>query len=171
LLGDHAEHSHAEGAPAHHHTDHNLKAAYLHVLADALTSILAIAALLAGWLWGWLWMDAAMGIIGSLLISRWALGLLRDTNHILLDGSSNEHLIDAVRSRVEGESDSRISDLHIWQIGEHAWAAIVALVTHEPRPVEHYRQLLGGIPELQHVTIEVSVCGGPPCIPVNEARR
>ena len=68
-------------------------------------------------------------------------------------------------------SDKERKQMHIWQIGEHAWAAIVALVTHEPCPVEHYRQLLGGIPELQHVTIEVSVCGGPPCIPVNESRR
>jgi cation diffusion facilitator family transporter len=171
LLGEH-EHSHGhlhagEQHDHHHGTDHNLKAAYLHVLADALTSVLAILALLAGWLWGWIWMDAVMGIVGSILISRWAIGLLKDTSHILLDGRSNEEIVQEIHSLLESDADNRISDLHVWQIGEDASAAIIAVVTHYPRPVEHYRKLLEPVHELRHITIEVNVCTEPPCLPVS----
>lgn len=172
LLGNQHEHgtAHAQDEPHRHQaTDHNLRAAYLHVLADALTSILAIAALLAGWLWDWVWMDAVMGIVGSLLITRWAIGLLRDTSHILLDAHPDQHLAEEVRTMLEGDADNRISDLHIWRVGEQASAAIVSLVTHYPRPVEHYRQLLDAVHELEHVTIEVNVCTDPPCLPFKEA--
>ena len=110
-----------------------------------------------------------MGIVGSLLISKWAIGLLQETSHILLDGRSNENLISEVRSVLEGEADNRISDLHVWQVGEHASAAIVSLVTHYPRPVEHYRELLKAIHELDHITVEVTVCTDPPCLPMKEA--
>lgn len=138
LLGDHHahghHHGHSEDEPHHQATDHNLKAAYLHVLADALTSILAIFALVVGWLWGWIWMDAVMGIVGSLLITRWAIGLLKDTSHILLDGRSEDEIIVEISSLLEQEADNRICDLHVWQIGQHASAAIISLVTHYPRP-------------------------------------
>lgn len=174
LLGDHHEHDHEHGEDEVHHrhaTDHNLKAAYLHVLADALTSILAIVALLFGWLWGWVWMDAAMGIVGSVLISKWAIGLLQETSHILLDGRSDDRLLNEIRSLLEGDADNRISDLHVWQVAEHASAAIISLVTHYPRPVEHYRHLLASVHELNHITIEVNVCAEPPCLPLKKANQ
>lgn len=166
LLGDAHTHDHDH----HHHSDHNLEAAYLHVLADALTSILAIIALLVGWLWGWVWMDALMGIVGSLLISRWALGLLKDTSHILLDGQADEHVVGEIRTLLESDADNRISDLHVWKVSEQACAAIISLVTHYPRPVEHYRQLLEPVHELKHATIEVNVCQQAPCLPINDAK-
>ena len=176
LLGDHHhghehhEHEHAQHEHAHaqreHADDHNIKAAYLHVLADALTSVLAIAALLAGRFLGWAWMDAVMGIVGSLLIGKWALGLLRDTSHILLDGRPGPELAERIRACIETGSDSRISDMHVWKIGENAAAAIISLVTHYPQPVEHYRRQLSNIEELKHVTIEVNVCTEAPCLSV-----
>jgi len=155
LLG--TDHHHHDEDESDHHTDHNLKAAYLHVLADALTSILAILALVAGSFWGWVWLDALMGIVGSLVISRWAVGLLRETGHILLDGHANETLVAKVRSLLEAEAGTYIVDLHIWQVSAHSTAAIISLVTHDPRPAAHYRGLLAGVPALVHVTIEVNV--------------
>ena len=171
LLGQHEHiHDHVHAGTEHHHgTDHNLKAAYLHVLADALTSVLAILALLAGWFWGWIWMDAVMGIVGSILITRWAIGLLKDTSHILLDGRTNEEVLREIRSLLESDADNRISDLHVWQIGEDACAAVISLVTHYPHPIEHYRKLLEPMHELRHLTIEVNVCTEPPCLPVGQA--
>ena len=165
LLGnDHhpADHTHAEHA---HTEDHNIQAAYLHVLADALTSILAIIALLAGSIFGWIWLDAVMGIVGGLVISRWAIGLLRETGHILLDGQADENLVSQIRSALENDADTRLVDLHVWQVGAHAAATIISLVTHYPKPVEHYRALVKSIPALKHVTIEVYECPGEPCIP------
>ena len=161
LLGTEHEHesSHA------HNQDHNLRAAYMHVLADALTSVLAILALLAGRFFGWLWLDALTGILGSLVISKWAIGLLRDTGHILLDGRSDDKLVDQIKTTLESEADTRLSDLHVWQMSSHDAAAIISLVTHDPRPVEHYRTLLQNIPELKHVTIEVHKCQDAQCIP------
>ena len=162
LLGDH---DHDEEAGHHHHHDHNLKAAYLHVLADALTSVLAIAALLTGQVFGWAWMDAAMGIVGGLVISRWAIGLLRETSQILLDGTADPELMNRIKTTIESEADSRVSDLHVWKIGDHSASAILSLVTHSPRPVEYYRQLLSSVPDLAHVTIEVNVCSSAPGLP------
>lgn len=164
------QHSHAhEAGHVHRDTDHNLKAAYLHVLADALTSVLAIAALLAGRLWGWVWLDALMGVVGSLLITRWAIGLLRDTGAILLDSSPVEGLAEEIRSVIEGEADNRISDLHTWRIGDDASAAIISLVTHDPKPVEYYRQLLLPVQGLKHVTIEIHPCLDEICLSEQEA--
>jgi cation diffusion facilitator family transporter len=158
----------AKKIPLEHgqHSDHNLRAAYLHVLADALTSVLAIVALLAGRTFGWVWMDPLMGIVGGVVISRWAIGLLRETGRILLDGSGDQELVERIRAALESDADTRISDLHVWMIGSQAASAIVSLVTHYPRPVEHYRGLLGSLPELKHVTIEVNECTEPPCLPV-----
>lgn len=149
-----------------HDRDHNLRAAYLHVLADALTSVLAIIALLAGRNFGWVWMDPLVGVVGGLVISRWAIGLLRETGSILLDGSGDPELVEHIRAALESDADTRISDLHVWMIGSQAASAIVSVVTHYPRPVEHYRGLLGSIPELKHVTIEVNECTEEPCLPV-----
>ena len=158
--GEHSEHEHRN------HGDHNLRAAYLHVLADALTSVLAIVALLAGRSFGWVWMDPLMAIVGGAVITRWAIGLLRETSRILLDGSGDPQLVERVRFALENDADTRVSDLHVWMIGSQAASAIASIVTHYPRPVEHYRRLLESIPELKHVTIEVNECTDPPCLPV-----
>ncbi|MFZ6031141.1 MAG: CDF family Co(II)/Ni(II) efflux transporter DmeF [Chloroflexota bacterium] len=162
------EHAHHEQDADHHghaDEDHNLKAAYLHVLADTMTSVLAIVALLAGSFFGWLWLDAAMGIVGGLVIGRWAFGLLQETGHILLDGQANPGLVAQVRSLIEADADTRLADLHVWQVSERSAAAIISLVTHYPRPVAHYRSLLAGVPALAHVTIEVNVCDDEACMP------
>ena len=148
----------------HHHHDHNLKAAYFHVLADALTSLLAIVALLSGKMFGWNWLDPIMGIVGALVITRWSYILLKETSPILLDENievSNKSLI---KAKVESDSDNRISDLHLWKVGPNDYALIISLVTHFPKPVEHYKELLKDIYNLSHITIEVNQCMGEPCV-------
>ncbi|MGE5548728.1 MAG: CDF family Co(II)/Ni(II) efflux transporter DmeF [Solirubrobacterales bacterium] len=161
ILGQHDHHAdhhddpHGHGhADGHHHHDHNLRAAYIHVVADALTSVLAIAALLAGMTLGWWWMDPMMGLVGAAVISVWAVGLARRTGMVLLDMSHDPAVEAEIRALVEAE-DTRVSDLHVWQIGPGHWAAIVSVVTRTPRPPEHYRALLAPVHELSHVTVEV----------------
>ena len=165
LASNHHHHTHEDGGHQPQHEDHNIKAAYLHVLADALTSVLAIIALVAGSFLGWVWLDAVMGLVGSLVISRWAFGLLRETGHILLDGQANEELVTKIRSLLEADADTRLADLHVWQVSEHNAAAIISLVTHFPRPVAHYRSLLASLPGLAHVTIEINLCEDEACLP------
>lgn len=157
---DGAEHHHGDG----HHHDHNLRAAYLHVLADALTSLLAIVALLSGKYFGWSWMDALMGIVGAVIITHWAYGLLRQTAPILLDAGIDPACIAEIRERVESDRDNRISDLHVWRVSAHHHAVILSIVTHDPRPVEHYKKLLEGVNGLAHITVEVHHCDGPSCV-------
>ncbi len=162
---DHHDHSHEDGRDhAHehhaHHQDHNLKAAYVHVLADALTSVLAIGALLAGLFWGLNWLDPAIGIVGSIIIARWAWILLGSTGRILLDADPSAETTNAVRKAIESEADNRIADLHVWRLGPGHLAAVVTVVTHEPRPPAHYKSLLANIPNLSHVTVEVELCCG-----------
>jgi cation diffusion facilitator family transporter len=166
-----ADHQHleAEHDHPHPHEDHNLKAAYLHVLADALTSVLAIIALLAGSVFGWVWLDAVMGIVGGLVISRWAIGLLRETGQILLDGQADEQLVTQIRTRLENDADTRLCDLHVWKVGDNEAAAIISLVTHYPQPVEHYRELINSVPSLKHITVEINTCEDAPCLPVDLA--
>jgi cation diffusion facilitator family transporter len=147
----HASHHHG-----HHHADHNLRAAYLHVLADALTSILAIVALSTGRLLGWIWMDPVMGIIGAVIIARWSYMLLRDTSRVLLDMHMDDALRDTIHEAVESKGDTTIVDLHIWRIGPGQFAAIVSVVTAQPQPPRHYKMLLESIKELRHVTVEVN---------------
>jgi cation diffusion facilitator family transporter len=154
----HAPHDdHAE--PAHVHHDHNLRAAYLHVLADALTSVLAIVALLAGRTFGWTWMDPVMGLVGSVVIARWSFGLLRDTSAVLLDSEVAPSRREAIRVAIEAQADNRVADLHVWRVGPRHLAAIVSVVTAEPREPAHYRGLLGAFDDLVHVTVEVHACG------------
>ncbi|PYE46781.1 cation diffusion facilitator family transporter [Rhizobium sp. PP-WC-2G-219] len=154
---DHPHHDHHSQAP--HHTDNNLRGAYLHVLADALTSVLAIAALVLGSLYGWLWLDPAIGIVGALVIARWSFGLLRDSGAVLLDyGPAGEDLPDEIRHAVE-DGDVRITDLHVWQLGPGHHGAIVALQAASPKPPAFYRAKLAHITELSHVTIEVEAAG------------
>lgn len=169
MLGDHHHNHDHEHDHAHEISDHNIRAAYLHVLADALTSVLAIFALIAGSALGWAWMDALMGIVGGVVISRWAFGLLRETSHVLLDGSADEKIKTQIRSTIENDADNRITDFHVWRINSRDLAAVISVVTHYPRPVEHYRNLLANQTDLKHITIEINVCREEPCLPVKIA--
>jgi cation diffusion facilitator family transporter len=159
LLRDH----HLEEAGDHHH-DHNLKAAYLHVLADALTSVLAIIALVSGKYFGWNWLDPVMGIVGAAVITRWSYGLLRETGPVLLDESIDEQYKTLIRQRIEGDADNRVTDLHVWRVGPVHYAVILSLVTQYPKPPEHYKALLANLDRLAHITIEANQCAGGPCI-------
>jgi cation diffusion facilitator family transporter len=150
---DHEHHDHG-----HHHHDHNLRGAYLHVLADALTSVLAIAALSTGKFFGWGWMDPLMGIVGSIVIARWSISLLRDTSRVLLDAELPERRRRGIERAIEEGTDDRVVDLHVWRVGPRHLAAIVSIVTHEPRNPDHYKKLLAQFEDLVHVTVEVHGC-------------
>jgi cation diffusion facilitator family transporter len=154
----HHDHDHDHDHADDHHADHNLRAAYLHVLADALTSVLAIAALVSGRFLGWTWMDPVMGIVGAVVITKWSVGLLRSTSAVLLDATPQESVAAAVRAAIEGDGDNRVADLHLWRLGPGHLAAVITVVTHHPRAPEHYKSLLAGIGELSHVTVEVQEC-------------
>jgi cation diffusion facilitator family transporter len=169
MLRDRHPHSHGT-EPVHRH-DHNLKAAYLHVIADALTSLLAIAALLTGKLFGWVWMDPLMGIAGAAIITRWSYGLMQDTGKVLLDRDIDPQLIAAITSRIEANADNRVADIHVWRLGAHSLGVILSVVTHFPQPAEHYKQLLSDFDELAHTTVEVIGCEGEPCLPPAAAPR
>ena len=166
LLKDEHHHHHDDhaGEHHHHHHDHNLRAAYFHVLADALTSLLAILALVSGKYFGWNWMDPVMGIVGSIIIARWSYGLMKQSAPILLDASIEEKYQSAIRAAVEQDSDNRIADMHVWRVGANHYAAIISLVTHHPKPTEYYKDLLHGFKKLSHVTVEVNLCAGEPCM-------
>jgi cation diffusion facilitator family transporter len=165
FLQEHEPHEHAHDE--HRHYDHNLKAAYLHVLADAMTSVLAIVALLAGKALGWIWMDPVMGLVGGAVILRWAYGLLRDTSIILLDRSADAATAAAIRAALEADADNRVADLHVWQVGSHHLSVIVSIVTHYPQPPEHYKGLLAGFSDIEHVTVEVHTPASTPCLNVS----
>lgn len=170
LKDDHHHHHHSHDHDHHHghehHHDHNLKAAYMHVMADAFTSLLAIVALLSGKYYGWDWMDPVMGIVGAIIITKWAYGLLQESSPILLDGSIDQEHLEAIQRAIEADADNRISDIHIWRVGAHHYAAIITIVTHHPQGVEHYKGLLQSFDKLSHVTIEVMQCDSEPCLPV-----
>jgi cation diffusion facilitator family transporter len=156
LLAD-RPHEHGHGS-AHSH-DVNLRAAYLHVLADAFTSMLAITALTGGKFFGWAWLDPVVGIVGSGVVFSWAYTLLRDTSGILLDRTpASSDLPDEIRRAVESDGDSLVTDLHVWQVGIGKYAAMVSIVAHEPKSCDSYRVLLSGHDELVHVTIETQHC-------------
>ena len=148
---------------AHRH-DHNLRAAYMHVLADALTSFLAIFALLTGKHFGWFWMDPVMGLVGAIVITRWSYGLLADTSRILLDKEAAPELAAEIQSVIEADSDNLIADLHVWLVSPHHHSVILTVVTHFPKPPDHYKSLLRGIPGLDHITVEVQKCYGESCL-------
>ncbi len=165
--GHDQEHDHdhdpaRERGPHAAHRDHNLRAAYLHVLADALTSVLAIVALVTGRSLGWTWMDPVMGIVGGAVIARWSWALLRDTSAVLLDGEAEQALRADVVRAIEAERDNRVADLHVWRVGPRHLAAIVSVVTHAPQAPAHYRALLAAFPDLVHVTVEVNGCAEKP---------
>jgi cation diffusion facilitator family transporter len=149
--GDHAHHGHGN-----HGADNNMRAAYIHVIADALTSVLAIAALALGSVYGWLWLDPLMGIVGGAIIAQWSFGLMKSSGRVLLDAmEENEDLPGDIRKLIETGGD-RITDLHVWQVGPGHHAAIVALVSPDPQSPETYKAKLQALGELSHVTVEVS---------------
>jgi len=141
--------------------DNNLRSAYVHVLADAVTSVLAIGAILGVHFLGWAWLDPAMGLVGAGLIASWSLGLMRRAGSVLLDMSVDPSIADQIRTRVES-GDVRISDLHVWRVGPGHHAAIVALVTHQPTDSEQFRRALDGLAGLSHLTVEVRRCAEAP---------
>ena len=153
LLGhghDHDDHGHEH---AHHGNDNNLKSAYVHVLADALTSVLAIAALLAGRYLGWVWLDPAMGIVGAIVIARWAWTLMGATAGVLLD-QTDVHVAEEIRELVEKPGDATITDLHVWRVGPQAHAAIVSVLGEATANAENIRERLKPVHEVSHLTVE-----------------
>jgi cation diffusion facilitator family transporter len=156
LRDDHHHHGHShDHGHDHGATDNNLRAAYLHVMADALTSVLAIGALLLGSVYGWLWLDPAIGVVGALVIARWSFGLMRDAGSVLLDYvPDDEDLPEEIRGLIEIDGD-KVNDLHVWQVGPGHHAAIISLSSHQPKSLAVYRARLAGIHDLSHVTIEV----------------
>ncbi|MEO0422186.1 MAG: CDF family Co(II)/Ni(II) efflux transporter DmeF [Pseudomonadota bacterium] len=159
----HDHHHDAHGHHHHHHggSDHNLRAAYFHVLADALTSLLAIAALVAGKFLGWAWMDPLMGIVGAVLVARWSIGLLRTTSATLLDTQARD-LAEQVRSSLEGQSDDRVGDLHVWSVGPGIYAAEIVLVSHDGLTPDQVKARLPQELGLVHTTVELHPCGASP---------
>lgn len=148
---DHHHHHHA------HHEDHNLRAAYVHVITDALTSVLAIVALLAGRYAGWWWLDPLMGVVGAIVIVVWAVKLMSNAGAVLLDRNTDRGLEREVLEALEDDGESRVSDLHLWQVGPGHWAAVISVVTSQPREPQHYKDRLAGVHELSHTTVEVLV--------------
>ena len=160
LKDDHSHHHHGH----EHNHDHNLRAAYLHVIADAMTSVLAIIALVSGKYLGWNWLDPVMGIVGAIIITRWSYGLLKQTGPILLDGSIEEKYQRAVKETIEKDADNLITDIHIWKVSANHYAAIISLITHNPQSTDHYKTLLRDFHKLSHITIEVNKCNDEACI-------
>jgi cation diffusion facilitator family transporter len=165
VLG-HAHHGHHDHghdhSHAHDHThqhDLNLKSAYLHVIADAATSVLAIIALIGGWLYGWSWLDPVMGVVGAVLVAAWAKGLVKETSKVLLDREMDHPVVEALRDAIAQETFSattRVADLHVWRVGKKAFACAMSLVTtdHDLTPAS-VRKHLAGHTELVHFTIEI----------------
>ena len=166
LLGRADGHDHGHGHDHDHGHDHgqdlNLKSAYLHVLADAATSVLAIIALIGGWRYGWNWLDPVMGIVGALLVGQWARGLLVDTGKVLLDREMDHPVVDEIREAVDtgpAAGDTRITDLHVWRVGKGAYSCAISVVTHDATLTpEKVRRLLSVHEEIVHTTIEIQLC-------------
>jgi len=150
-LGKFEEHEHSHGA---HHRDNNMRAAVVHVMADAAVSVLVIVGLLLARAFGWLWMDPLAGLIGALVIANWSVGLLRDTAAILLDRTPDPRMAEKIRTAIESEGD-RVTDLHLWRLGPGHLGAIVSVATPGTREPAHYRKRLRKFPDLSHVTVEV----------------
>lgn len=155
---DHHDHSHAHGH-SHAHEDLNLRSAYLHVLADAATSVLAIVALIGGWLWGWDWLDPIMGIVGAVLVASWARGLILDTSRVLLDREMDHPVVDEIREVVEGLGEpgsTRLTDLHVWRVGRASYACALTAVSRQPGLTpQAVREALAIHDEVVHATIEL----------------
>lgn len=170
ILGNahHLGYDHEHDADHHHHDhrrrhDFNLRSAYLHVIADAATSILAITALAGGMLLGWSWLDPTMGLVGAVVVGTWAFGLLKGTSRVLLDREMDDPVVSEIRSAVEmpsAERETRIADLHVWRVGKNSFACALTVVTHDPTLTPgQVRQQLSVHREIAHATIEVQRCG------------
>ena len=163
--GHHHGHSHDHGhghshGPADHHHDLNLRSAYLHVLADAATSVLAIVALFGGKLWGFDWLDPVMGLVGAVLVAVWAQGLLRDAGKVLLDAEMDAPVVEEIREVIAASPvPASISDLHVWRVGRGDYACIVSLVTAPGASPEYFKQQLRVHEELVHITVELHAAG------------
>ncbi len=165
---DHAHH-HAHGhhhehdGHAHvHNADLNLRSAYVHVLADAATSVLAIVALAGGWMYGWAWLDPVMGIVGAVLVSVWAKNLIQETGKVLLDREMDHPIVKEIREVVETNDDNhtQLSDLHVWRVGKRVYACAIVLVTHDQSlTADRVRAQLAQHEEIVHATIEINRCG------------
>jgi len=156
---DHGHHHHDHGHHHHDHHDLNLKSAYVHVIADAATSLFAIVALVGGWLYGWSWLDPVMGIVGAVLVAVWARNLLRDTGKVLLDREMDHPVVEEIREAVEsgaaGET-TRVVDLHVWRVGKRHYSCAVSVVTNDPAlTAEMLRKRIGVHEEVVHTTIEI----------------
>ena len=169
----HAEHrSHDKGHEAHHHGhhhghhhhghdhDHNFNAAYLHVLADAFTSLLAIAALAGGAWFGLSWLDPAVALLGAAVIGHWSWRMLGRTASALVDATEDPAITQRIRDLIEADGDAKLADLHVWQVGAQAWSAALSVVADAPLPAADYRQRLAVVQQLKHVTVEVHACTG-----------
>lgn len=168
--GGHAhDHGHDHGHDEHDHHDHhghhdlNLRAAYVHVLTDAFTSVLAIVALAAGMLAGWAWLDPVMGLVGAGVIAWWARGLIAQSALVLLDREMDSPVASQVRAAIESDGDAEIADLHVWRVGRARHACIVTIVARSPLTPDGYRGRLAGIATLAHVSIEVNRCPHERC--------
>jgi cation diffusion facilitator family transporter len=156
-------HAHGHDHPAHEAApDLNLKSAYLHVLADAATSVLAIAALIGGLIYGWSWLDPAMGIVGAVLVANWARGLLLETGRVLLDREMDHPVVEEIREGVEhglADSHTRVADLHVWRVGRNAYSCALTVVTHSPTlGADEVRAQFSMHEEIVHSTVEIQRC-------------
>jgi cation diffusion facilitator family transporter len=163
ILGRAHDHGHDHGHDHHHHHhDLNLKSAYVHVVADAATSVLAIVALAGGWFYGWSWLDPVLGIVGAVLVAVWAKNLIKETGKVLLDREMDHPVVDEIRAAVEtgsGAGDTRIADLHVWRVGKQSYSCALSVVTHDrsltPKRV---REQLAAHQEIVHSTVEIHQC-------------
>jgi cation diffusion facilitator family transporter len=153
---------HDEGHRHSHQHDHNLRAAFIHVVTDALTSVFAVLALLAVHFWNIRWVDPAVAILAALLIGIWAASLLRETSRVLLDAGVGPETVRQIRARLEADADTRVSDLHVWRVGGQALSVAACVVAHESRTPDYYRRLLDEVPHVEHSTIEVVLCPREP---------
>ena len=160
-----AEHDHGSSGDAHHR-DNNMRAAIIHVIADAAVSVLVIAGLLMARAFGWLWMDPLAGLVGAIVIANWSFGLLRDTGGILLDRTPDARMAEIVRTTIEGDGD-RVTDLHLWRLGPGHLGAIISVATPNDRVSDYYHQKLAKFPDLSHVTVEVR----PPYLDLKPSRE
>jgi cation diffusion facilitator family transporter len=160
---DHQDHHPPHPAKGHGHHDLNLRSAYLHVITDAFTSVLAIAALSAGLWGGWGWLDPAMGIVGAGVILWWGKGLVADSARVLLDREMDAPVVTQLRTAIESDGDAQIADLHVWRVGRASYAAVVTVVADQPLKPEDYRRRVAGIATLAHVSVEVNRCPNGDC--------
>ncbi len=162
---DHDHDHDPDHGQAHHGHDHNFSAAYIHVIADAFTSVLAIAALAGGVWFGLSWLDPAVALLGAAVIGQWSFGVLRGTAKALVDATEDPALTQRVRDLIEADGDAKVADLHVWQVGAQAWCAALAVVADTPQSAAVYRARLAVVGQLRHVTVEVHPCDRGNCAP------